>query len=134
VPKLRDEEERAYEAIRFWLPETVRPAGLDDDQDQESGEDSIEETEEHSELERVIPPVKPMILDPQFPALAFVRACMTSDSMRNRKRLWGMVKQFEQLWKVYRSHGLTVDRFFPSKDILDDLENDPVECKPACER
>lgn len=135
VHKLRDEEERAYEAIRLWLPEAVRPAEIDDGRDQESDEDNVAETEENSEEpEQVIPPVKPIILDPQFPALPFVRACVSSDSMRNRRRLWRMVKQFEKLWRMYRLNGWEVDRFFPSADILHSLEDDPVECKPACER
>jgi len=35
---------------------------------------------------------------PRFPAYAFVRACYESDSMMNRKRLWGIVKQVEEIW------------------------------------
>ncbi|KAI0795361.1 hypothetical protein BC629DRAFT_1262457, partial [Irpex lacteus] len=91
VQGLRDEEERAYEAIRLWLPES-----------------------EGEEQETVIPPVKPLLLDPQFPALAFIHACLQSDSMRNRRRLWGMVQQIEGVWRRYRVDGWEVDRFYPS--------------------
>ena len=42
---------------------------------------------------------------PSFPYLAFVHACYESDSMRNRQRLWNIVKQFDGLWRDYRLHG-----------------------------
>ncbi|KDR71955.1 hypothetical protein GALMADRAFT_253241, partial [Galerina marginata CBS 339.88] len=42
---------------------------------------------------------------PSFPYLAFVHACYCSDSMRNRQRLWKIVKQFDFLWRDYRLHG-----------------------------
>ncbi|KAF8155696.1 hypothetical protein B0H34DRAFT_860014 [Crassisporium funariophilum] len=49
--------------------------------------------------------------DTNFPYIPFIRACYESDSMRNRQRLWGQVKQFEEVWRDYRAHGWIVDRF-----------------------
>jgi len=46
-----------------------------------------------------------------FPSLAFVKACYESPSMANRRRIWGIVKQFERLWLDYRTKGWEVDRF-----------------------
>ena len=40
-----------------------------------------------------------------FPYFSFVHACYESDSMRNRQRLWNIVKQFDALWQDYRLHG-----------------------------
>lgn len=48
---------------------------------------------------------------PSFPYLAFLHACYESDSMRNRKRLWNIVKQFDGLWRDYRLHGWQRDVF-----------------------
>jgi len=48
-----------------------------------------------------------------FPAFAFVGACFRSDSMRNRRRIYGQVKQFEALWREFRTKGWEVDRFHP---------------------
>ncbi|KAI0338961.1 hypothetical protein BDW22DRAFT_1362297 [Trametopsis cervina] len=138
VHGLLDEDERAFKAMRLWLPENVRPEDIPDeieDEDEEFDEEEDEEnTKQKERPERVIPPVKPLILDPNFPTLSFVRACWESDSMMNRKRLWGQVKQFEELWQSYRLNGWEVDRFFPSEEILDRLNPDPVEYRPACER
>ena len=49
---------------------------------------------------------------PGFPLLDFVCACFRSDSMRNRERIWNNVKQFETLWRAYRTNGWEVDRFY----------------------
>ncbi|KAI0047359.1 hypothetical protein FA95DRAFT_1679141 [Auriscalpium vulgare] len=51
---------------------------------------------------------------PDFPYGPFVRACLEEsfDSMRNRERIWGMVKKVEKMWRGYRKHGYKVDRFF----------------------
>jgi hypothetical protein len=46
-----------------------------------------------------------------FPYVAFVHACYESDSMRNRERLWNIVKQFDDLWRDYRLHGWQRDMF-----------------------
>lgn len=46
-----------------------------------------------------------------FPYLAFVHACYESDSMRNRQRLWNIVKHFDGVWKDYRLHGWQRDVF-----------------------
>jgi hypothetical protein len=52
------------------------------------------------------------LLLPAFPLFHFVRACFQSDSMRNRERIWRNVKQFETLWRNYRTNGWEVDRFY----------------------
>ena len=54
--------------------------------------------------------------------------------MKNRRRLWGMVKQFDQLWKDYRTNGRWSDRFFPSEEILHLLQPEKDQYKPLCER
>lgn len=46
-----------------------------------------------------------------FPMYDFVRACYNSDSMKNRKRIWGIVKQIEGTWRDYRLNGWEVNRF-----------------------
>ncbi|KAF8903674.1 hypothetical protein CPB84DRAFT_1677885 [Gymnopilus junonius] len=46
-----------------------------------------------------------------FPWYYFVQRCFESDSMMNRKRIWGQVKQFENVWRDYRENGWEVDRF-----------------------
>lgn len=80
-----------------------------------------------------IPPIE-SLFSSQFPYLRFLHACWESDSMMNRKRLWGMVKQFDGLWREYRLHGWEVNRFFPAEEILDKLQRNEVGCKPLCER
>src|SRR5262249_21195235 len=40
-----------------------------------------------------------------FPFYAFLRACFESDSMMSRRRRWYIAKQFDGLWKRYRSRG-----------------------------
>ncbi|KDQ19414.1 hypothetical protein BOTBODRAFT_142968 [Botryobasidium botryosum FD-172 SS1] len=42
---------------------------------------------------------------PSFPYLDFLRACYDSDSMRNRQRFWDISRQFEVLWRNYRTKG-----------------------------
>jgi hypothetical protein len=49
--------------------------------------------------------VKSPFRSASFPYFAFVHACYESDSMRNRERLWNIVKQFDDLWRDYRLHG-----------------------------
>jgi len=49
--------------------------------------------------------------DLSFPYIPFVRSCFESPSMKNRRRLWGQVKQVERVWREYRVHGWKVDRF-----------------------
>ncbi|KAF9524629.1 hypothetical protein CPB83DRAFT_773595 [Crepidotus variabilis] len=51
------------------------------------------------------------LIDPEFPLAAFVKACFSSDSMMNRKRIWGQVKQLEEVWRDYRLNGWRIDRF-----------------------
>ncbi|KAL0949461.1 hypothetical protein HGRIS_009515 [Hohenbuehelia grisea] len=52
---------------------------------------------------------------PDFPYYQFARACHLWDCTRNRRRIWGIVKQFEVLWHNYRLHGWEVDRFIRDK-------------------
>ncbi|KAH8797720.1 hypothetical protein DL96DRAFT_1688480 [Flagelloscypha sp. PMI_526] len=41
--------------------------------------------------------------EPSFPILAFVwTCCVKSTSMKSRRRLWGISKQFETMWITYR--------------------------------
>jgi len=47
-----------------------------------------------------------------FPAFAFIDACFHSESIRNRRRLYGQVMQFKELWRDYRMEGWEVDRFY----------------------
>lgn len=49
--------------------------------------------------------------DPSFPYIPFVRSCFENQSMKNRRRLWGQVKQMEPVWREYRVHGWKVNRF-----------------------
>lgn len=56
-------------------------------------------------------------MSPRLDLLAFIRGCWDSDSMMNRKRLWGQVKQFQTLWVDYRLHGWERDRFYSSDDL-----------------
>lgn len=58
------EPERAAKALATWMDSSLSTVG---------GKSPIE--------------------SPSFPCTAFVRACFDSDSMMNRKRLWGVVKQ-----------------------------------------
>jgi hypothetical protein len=52
------------------------------------------------------------LLSMDFPRLAFVHACFQSDSMKNRKRIWGIVKQYDALWMEYRTNGCQKDVFY----------------------
>ncbi|KIJ61515.1 hypothetical protein HYDPIDRAFT_42495 [Hydnomerulius pinastri MD-312] len=46
-----------------------------------------------------------------FSAVPFIRACFESDSMMNRKRIWGQVGQFARLWRDFRTKGWEINRF-----------------------
>ncbi|PVF91195.1 hypothetical protein CPB86DRAFT_878641 [Serendipita vermifera] len=46
-----------------------------------------------------------VILDPEFPIVDFFRANYSSDSMRNRRRLWRISQQFRREWYRYRTEG-----------------------------
>ncbi|KAJ7291661.1 hypothetical protein C8J57DRAFT_1588143 [Mycena rebaudengoi] len=37
---------------------------------------------------------------PSFPLWHFISECFRSDSMRNRRRLWGIYKQYQELWEA----------------------------------
>lgn len=114
---LLDEKKRAYDAMRLWLPEEHRPelsssvpAGSDD-----MDIDDIDDADDRackSAPPPTSPSVIPLMMSPHLNRLAFVRECWDSDSMMNRKRLWGQVKRFEKLWEDYRLHGWQVNRFY----------------------
>ncbi|KDQ19418.1 hypothetical protein BOTBODRAFT_439102 [Botryobasidium botryosum FD-172 SS1] len=57
-------------------------------------------------------PVDPF-LSPNFPHLAFLRACYESESMMNRRRYWDIAKQFEALWADYRIRGREREVTYP---------------------
>lgn len=153
VHGLLQEEERAFNALRLWLPEAVRPSVyerplppideeepcmvLGDDDDSTYGFRVTRRPWYH--VRRVLPKqnvprVEPLLQHKDFPLFAFIRACWESDSMMNRKRLWGMVKQFDGLWRDYRWRGWEVKRFFPSEEIIDQLPEEHEGCRPPCER
>lgn len=127
LASLDDEPVRAYNAVRLWLPEEYRPRyispppPMDIDWDKGEYKSDDEDSEDEDLPVRQVPalPVSPsaMLLSPHLDRLAFLRACWESDSMMNRKRLWGQVKQFERIWADYRLHGWHVDRFYSSDDL-----------------
>ena len=89
--------------------------GSDEDDEEESEEDDSESSDdEDDETEGIGGGKDPVSLltSPNFPRLAFIRACWDSDSMMNRKRLWGQVKRFEVLWRDYRTNGWQDPRFY----------------------
>lgn len=51
------------------------------------------------------------LMHPSFPLLEFVKAVYRTDSMSNRKRLWGIVQQLGTIWCEYRSQGWQIDYF-----------------------
>ncbi len=102
VSSFKNEVQGCYTSLRLWLSAVSGSC--------QSDGDLIDSN------------VNALLVSPQFPSVAFVRACWESDSMMNRKRLWGLVKQFEAVWGSYRLHGWEVDRFYPSAEILDTLQ------------
>lgn len=80
--------------------ETDSESDDDEDEDDTDGEDPVA-----------------LLVSPNFPRLAFIRACWNSDSMMNRKRLWGQVKRFEVLWKDYRTNGWQDPKFYPAASM-----------------
>jgi hypothetical protein len=52
-----------------------------------------------------------IIMDPQFPLLAYLGANYPTDSMRNRRRLWRIAKQFRTEWRKYRTKGYEYNIF-----------------------
>ena len=92
------ETARAYETIKLWSPKQ--------DFDEQSTSDAT--------------PVLPILL-PDFPRMQFIKACWESDSMMNRKRIWGQVKRFEVLYRDYRVNGWQVNVF--ADELGNELEN-----------
>ena len=94
VGAMRSEVDRANEIFSQWAP--VYPT---------QNVKMPEESAFHSDL------CNPLLL-PHFPRLAFVHACFQSDSMMNRKRIWGIAKQYDGLWMDYRTNGWKKQRFY----------------------
>ncbi|PPQ96046.1 hypothetical protein CVT26_004679 [Gymnopilus dilepis] len=92
VAAMRGEESKAYEALSTYLPPAESKAG-----------DELGTAEK-------LGPVSPWD-HKHFPWHEFVRRCFQSDFMRNRRRLWRQVEQFEEVWRDYRMNGWEVDRF-----------------------
>lgn len=92
VPDVRGEMDRARAVDKAWMQLSPTPASIEDG--------SMNETISS----------RPFTAR-EFPYHAFVRACHNSDSMRNRKRLWDNVKQFDILHKDLRRFGWERDNF-----------------------
>lgn len=120
VEAVANDDMRAYSAVRLWFPEDYRPEPL-----------AIESAEDKdgcgSKEPQIIPAVKPLFASLHFPRLAFIRECWNSDSMMNRKRLWGQAKQYDDLWRDYRTHGWRVNRFYGSRPTPKTDKVVPVE-------
>ncbi|KAF8903673.1 hypothetical protein CPB84DRAFT_1746072 [Gymnopilus junonius] len=97
VASMLGEEKKAYEAVTTFL--LHGHAKID------AGVGTT-----NKEKETITPAMIPFDRA-DFPWYYFVKCCFASDSMKNRKRIWGQVKQFEELWKDYRENGWEVDRF-----------------------
>ncbi|KAL0948965.1 hypothetical protein HGRIS_009068 [Hohenbuehelia grisea] len=67
-----------------------------------------------------------------FPHFAFIREAWMQDSMRNRRRLWSITKQFEQLWWDYRTEGWRNDVFVP-KPLPDEDSDDDYQSEDGLE-
>ena len=101
---------RAHRTMRLW-----RPSG---------DPDKVSTERDTTALSSTASP----LAHPRFPRLAFVRACWASDSMMNRKRLWGLSRQFAALWRDYRSNGWQGDyMFFDSRKIEQYAEGERPE-------
>jgi hypothetical protein len=57
------------------------------------------------------------LASPSFPYYPFLRQCYRSDSMKNRLRLWGIIKQFDDIWADYCLHGWQRDVFYNRNPI-----------------
>ena len=90
-----------------------------DDNDDHEGDGSEDESRDEDDSASGEDP-KSILTSPDFPRLAFVRACWKSDSMMNRKRLWGQVRRFGVLWKDYRMNGWQDPCFYPAHERRDD--------------
>lgn len=112
---------RAYSAVRLWFPDDHRPEPL------AMGSAADKDECGSNEPQIIIPAVKPLFASPHFPRLAFVRECWNSDSMMSRKRLWGQAKQYDNLWRDYRTHGWRVNRFYGSRPTTKTDKAVPVE-------
>ncbi|PVF98442.1 hypothetical protein CPB86DRAFT_361019 [Serendipita vermifera] len=60
-----------------------------------------------------------IVFDPDFPLWEFFRANYTSDSMRNRRRLWRICRRFRRWWRHYRG-----GKWDEGSDDEDDYEED----------
>lgn len=130
---LLDEKKLAYEAVRLWVPEEYRPEpsltvpeesdDFDEDFDEKHSDAAINDVPScKSTPQPSSPSAVPLLMSQHFNRLAFVRECWNSDSMMNRKRLFGQVKRFEKLWEDYRLHGWQVNRFYTPEEPVGILE------------
>lgn len=108
VDGLLDEHARASAALQTWLPEACRSAPSPCPRAPSSTADV------HGDGAASVaqPSARILFMSPHLDRVAFVHACWQSDSMMNRKRLWGQVQQFEALWTEYRLNGWQGDRFY----------------------
>ncbi|GJE96633.1 hypothetical protein PsYK624_128330 [Phanerochaete sordida] len=96
VPSLREEWSAACEAMQTWLPADAPAPPFD---------------EPWAAVTLPLPPLP--LFDPTFPVAAFLRAYRDSDSMRARRRRWGLIKQWDALFTDYRGGGWEHDVFTP---------------------
>jgi hypothetical protein len=82
-----DEVKRFDETARKWL----RPSNAPPDETNDHDSDA------HLLNATMLPTLE------TFPYLAFLRACFASHSMMNRRRIWGIVKQFDEIWSGHQS-------------------------------
>ena len=95
--------------------------GEHEEAEEQSDEDECEDYDDEEDTGGEDPVA--ILTCPDFPRLSFVCACWDSDSMMNRKRLWGQVQRFEKLWKDYRTNGWRDPLFYPADEIDDsDIE------------
>ncbi|KAJ1549158.1 hypothetical protein HK405_008819 [Cladochytrium tenue] len=93
VPTHGDEAARAARAFQSWLPPTGGGGG---DHPADAGGPQPYAAAE-------------------FPWTEFLGACQRSDSMRSRRRLWAISRQFEEIWRSYREHGFEREPKFTNR-------------------
>ena len=94
VGSINGETETATSVAREWL----------------ASEHALNSTSRPPSLHQSNSP-KELFRDYSFPFHAFVPACLSlnttlaSMSMSNRRRLWGIIQQFQVIWRNYRTTG-----------------------------
>jgi hypothetical protein len=119
VPEVPGDEKNAALPLSTWLESCMKSAALaPPGLSQSEGKSAVVVGSADRNVHNTSPIMDSPLDDPSFPYIQFVRSCFESNSMRNRRRLWGQVKQMEKVWMDYRVHGWKVDRFgVPLKDI-----------------